>query len=148
MGDTLRDFGVQAVGIDTTIGIIFGAHFGGDRKTRRDRQSNIRHFRKIGTFATKQVTGLCGVTGRAVCVHSASETIYILGHSFALSLSNPLLFKGGEAVVCAATGVVPASTFVGGDWLHPNPSPKGDGPIDQFRLPQNPRTNFTDFTLL
>jgi len=28
------------------------------------------------------------------------------------------------------------------------PSPKGDGPIDQFGLPQNPRANFTHFTLL
>ena len=111
MGHALRDFGVQTVGIGAVIVHIFGAHFGGNREPGRDRQADIGHFGEIGPFAAEQVAGFCLARWRAIRVHAATETIYILGHSSASSLSNPSFSKEGQGVVYEEAGSMPVSEF-------------------------------------
>ena len=89
MGDALSDFVADAVGILAAFGIIAGTHFGGDGEAGRHRQADIGHFGKIGALAAEQVAGLGLVRRRPVCIHAATETIYILGHSTASSLLTP-----------------------------------------------------------
>ena len=75
MRDAMRDLIGQAIRKGFAIGIIGSAHLSGDRKARRDGQTNRRHPIKVRAFAAKQVFGKPVAIGNA-----AAETVHILGH--------------------------------------------------------------------
>ena len=65
MRDAAFDVGGQPVGKCFAIGVIGGADVGGDRKARRDRQADRRHFGKVRSLAAQQFLRTLGRRGRA-----------------------------------------------------------------------------------
>ncbi len=65
---------LQTVGQGAAVGVVGGAHLGGDREPRRHGQAEARHLGEIGTLAAEQILHV-SVAVRPAC----PEQIHALG---------------------------------------------------------------------